>query len=331
MRREALVTVLVLGAILVVPPAAPTGGVTLEPWSSGMYAHTPLTGWLALPADPASATHLVIVAHGYGWTAADWKHHLTFMAEHGAIAIAVDYGNWEIGRGVRAIDSAYSDMQRRFPSATTTTVFGVSMGGAVSVSAIDHGWVCGLSFGCNIPSYEYWFDIEGVSNLAETYAEANLAAPVAPIAAQTVAEIDRECAGWPIILGGPAYCFYRYSGAFHAEQMAANGVKGVVVVHSVNDGLVPYNQGQEMVQALRAADIPTEFTTVLRGDAEPGTTLTGYAGQPAPAGLAGHASEVSTTHPVMRIALDRLAVLLDGGPAPMDESLVWDAGAETRV
>jgi hypothetical protein len=101
-----------------------------------------------------------------------------------------------------------------------------------------------------------------------------------------------------------------------AGDIAAAGVRGVVHVHGVDDGLVPYNQTQEMVRALDRVDVVSEVHTIVRrGDGESGTTVTGTAlgavvpGYQSP--FAGHASERSTTHEVMRVGFGRLAQLLD--------------------
>ena len=48
------------------------------------------------------------------------------------------------------------------------------------------------------------------------------------------------------------------------QQIASSGVKGVAVVHSAEDGLVPYDQGREYVTAQRPAGMPVDMYTVLR-------------------------------------------------------------------
>jgi hypothetical protein len=103
----------------------------------------------------------------------------------------------------------------------------------------------------------------------------------------------------------------------------------VVVVHGIDDGLVPYNQGRELSTGLAAAGVPVDMFTVGRRspESERETTLSGYAGGAVQEGytspLAGHASEKSTTHVVMVTAFDRLAELVRGNePGPHREFLV---------
>lgn len=112
-------------------------------------------------------------------------------------------------------------------------------------------------------------------------------------------------------------------------DVRASGVRGAVVIHGVDDGLVPYNQGREMASALRAVGVPTEMMTVGLKDeqSERETTVTGHvAGQVVSdyrSPLAGHASEKSRTHIVMVTALRRLWDLMAGeAPGPHRECLV---------
>ena len=109
-------------------------------------------------------------------------------------------------------------------------------------------------------------------------------------------------------------------------------MKGVTVIHGVDDGLVPYNQGREMGALLLEAGIPTDMFTVGRRskETEKETTATGYVGDPVfgAAGqkymspFVGHASEKSTTHIIMVTAFERLAASKGYQPALYSEYLV---------
>jgi hypothetical protein len=183
------------------------------------------------------------------------------------------------------------------------------------------GGVCGLAL-AEAPAradgsalYDVWFDIEGVASLAETWAEAKA------IGHPAAGQIEQETGGTPLDVPQE---YVRRSPALRGSDIAAH-VKGAVLVQSINDGLVPYNQGREQELALRLAGVPTDHTTAVRGDpAEPGTTLTGDVGAPNPLALSGHAWEGSSTHIVMRTALARLWGWLDGTYAPSDRDFVVD-------
>ena len=103
-----------------------------------------------------------------------------------------------------------------------------------------------------------------------------------------------------------------------ADDIAAAGLTGAVVIHGLDDGLVPYNQGREMALRLREIDVPAEMVTIgaKSEESERETTITGHVlGNVDPnyrSPLAGHASEKSTTHIVMVTAFDRLYKILAG-------------------
>ncbi|MEX0835248.1 MAG: hypothetical protein WD010_04105, partial [Nitriliruptor sp.] len=96
-----------------------------------------------------------------------------------------------------------------------------------------------------------------------------------------------------------------------------SGLRGLVLVHGLDDGLVPTNQSREMQAAMRAVGVPTElYTVVTRGPgSEAGTTLSGtvLGGTGAyESPFAGHASETSTTHTVNVTGFEVLSKVLDG-------------------
>lgn len=99
--------------------------------------------------------------------------------------------------------------------------------------------------------------------------------------------------------------------------MKLAGVRAATVIHAVNDGLVPHNQGRVMASTLTTSGIPTQFFTIVGIPAgqDPGTTGTGTAGAgdaDAYLNLAGHGSEAQDYHPVMRVAFENMRKMLDG-------------------
>jgi hypothetical protein len=151
--------------------------------------------------------------------------------------------------------------------------------------------------------FDYWVNVEGATNVVETYLEASALAPVNAYAANAKADIEEEMGG---TFAEKRDVYLERAVVTRADDIAAAGIKSVVMVHGLDDGLVPYNQSREMAEALRAAGVGYEFYTVARRDAqsEKDTTITGtIVGNVKPdyvSPLAGHASEKSTTTLVMR-------------------------------
>lgn len=281
------------------------------------------TGRYALP-EQKDPTTLVVFAHGYSHDSTSWVDHMRNAASaHGVIAVAMDYrgtytdgnGNvrgWFVKEGADDMIAAAKVFQQECPTITRTIIFGVSMGGNSSGLAVARSSKETNAQGG--PLFDYWFDIEGAVDVLETYAGASVLAPVNTFAANAKADIEQEMGG-KTLAQDPAG-FADLAVVSHIDEIAASGVKGIVLVHAIEDGLVPYNQSREFVPMLVASDIPTEmFTAGRKGDAEPGTTLTGYSGHN-DSPFAGHASEKSTTHVVMVTALDRLWDLVDNDAAP---------------
>lgn len=289
---------------------------------------------------PSSAPEdLVVFAHGYGHTSQSWAHHIRRTArEHGAVAVGMDYRGlkinpdsnndglpesrgWNARAGAEDLVAAAQHFERLCPSIDTITIFGVSMGANMSGLAVANAAEARRSDGS--PLFDYWFDIEGAVNVVETYAGARVLAPVNAFAKNAQEDIEAEMGG-PIESKPEAYADRAV--VTHIDEIKASGVKGVVLIHGIDDGLVPYNQSREMSSLLIGAQIPYDFYTVGRRSpqSEKETTATGYAGDPiaGQAGqeymspFAGHASEKSTTHIIMVTAFERLASLLDDGEAP---------------
>ncbi len=300
----------------------------------------PATGRYALPHGAPKG--LAVFAHGYGHTSASWAEHMKNAARRGLIAVGMDYRGikilhqkeehglpksrgWNVWKGAEDSIAAAKLFQAACPSIKKTVIMGVSMGGntsglAVAMAAEEKSRKGG-------PLFDYWIDVEGAVNVIETYAGARLLEGSGNETAKNAkADIEAEMGG-PIEQEPQAYVDHAV--VSHIEDIKASGVKGVVVIHGLDDGLVPYNQGREMSSLLLAAGVPTDMFTVGRKspESERETTLTGYvAGAVDPdyrSPLAGHASEASQTHIVMTTAFDRLWALFKGDtPGQYREFLV---------
>lgn len=278
------------------------------------------TGRFALP-DRAPET-LVVFAHGYGHHSGSWIEHMRkAAAHHGVIAVAMDYRGtyeqkakdgtltvrgWFVKEGAADMVAVAKRFRSLCPSITETVLFGVSMGGNSSGLALAAAAKEKAPGGG--PLFDYWFDVEGAVNVVETYAGASVLAPANEFAANAKADIEDEMnATFEEDPDGYA----DLAVVSHMDEIAASGVKGVTVIHALEDGLVPYNQAREIVTQLVAEQIPLEVYTIgEKGEGESGTTITGYTPfKDSP--FAGHASETSETHLVMVTALDRLWQLVD--------------------
>ncbi|HEV3474405.1 MAG TPA: alpha/beta fold hydrolase [Actinomycetota bacterium] len=299
----------------------------------------PAQGIYSLPARKPRG--LVVFAHGYGHTTDSWEHHAIEASRHGLIAVAMNYRGLTIlpdsdgdglrnSRGWPAMAGAEDSIAaaRLFEAVCrppTVTIFGVSMGGNMSGLAVAIAGEEGITRADGkTPLFDYWIDVEGVANLTETYSEARLIAPANAFARQAQQDIEAETGG-PIEQRPQA--FQERTVVSRVDDVA-DAIRGAVVIHGLDDGLVPYNQGREMASALRGAGVDTDMITVgLKDeDSERETTLTGYAGSAIDpqyrSPVAGHASEKSTTHIVMETAFERLWSLVEGRtPGPYRECL----------
>ncbi|WP_372864248.1 alpha/beta hydrolase family protein [Spongiibacter sp.] len=302
-------------------------------------SNLPLPEGLLVYKKGEQPTRLVVFSHGIGHSVrSSWLPHMrrelrlaqSLENTPGNVAfVATDYRDnfgFPTLRGAYDTIAATEYALQAFPSIDTVYLFGVSMGGAVSGTAIVESAAISED---GSALYDYWIDVEGVSQLAETYSEAKAAAEATGNATAMAAAsgIERDTGGTPVEC---PLAYQRRSPALHAAQMQLGGIKAATVIHPLNDGLVPYNQGREMAGALTTAGIPTQFFTVL-GVSEwqnPGTTATGTLGAgdaDSSLNLAGHGSEADANHPVMRAAFEQLRKMLDGSyneTAPYFECIV---------
>ncbi|HVM19264.1 MAG TPA: prolyl oligopeptidase family serine peptidase [Egibacteraceae bacterium] len=330
----ALTVALMLGftpASAQTPPVACTDDVDEAIPFSVTVEGEEATGHYALP--DTAPVGLVTFAHGYGHTSASWTEHLRNAARDlGVIALAMDYRGthilprdgdvptsrgWRVAEGAVDTITAAQQFEAACPGLGTITNFGVSMGGNASGLAQAQG---AKRADGTTPLFDYWINVEGAANVIETYFEARVLAPANTTAANAVADIEEAFGG---TFEQVPDVYRERAVVTRADDIAASGVKGVLVIHGVDDGLVPPNQSRELVTALRAAGVRTEMVTIaLRDeDTESDTTITGYAaGQVDPdyrSPFVGHASERSTTHVIMREALGRLGALYRDGGQPI--------------
>jgi dipeptidyl aminopeptidase/acylaminoacyl peptidase len=262
-------------------------------------------------------------------------------ADRGLIAVTPDYRGieikpdsngdglpesrgWDVMAGAQDTVAAAQYFERLCPTVDKVVVMGVSMGGNTSGLAVAMAAEERRSNGD--PLFDYWVDVEGAVNVTETYFGARALAPANEFAANAQEDIEREMGG--TFEENPSE-YQNHTVVSRIEDIKASGVKGVVLVHGLDDGLVPYNQAREMAAELAVSEIPYNMFTVGRESEETDddTTATGYVGgqldENYDSPIAGHASEKSQVHIIMTTAFDQLWGLFKGeAPESVGEFLV---------
>ncbi len=275
-----------------------------------------LSGLYSLPR--TRPKQMVVIAHGYAHSSDDYVPYLIDATNRGALAVAMDYRGlgpapdhlgWPVQAGAEDSIAAAQHFLATCPTITEVFIIGISMGGNSSGLAIADG---ARKVTDGTPLFDYWVDVEGVTNLLESYAELKAAGLAVPDAAVAAATIEAETGGTPFDVPD---AYVQRTVVLRAADLAAAGITGAVLVHALDDGVIPYNQTREMAAALQAVGIPTDVFTVLRrGDGEAGTTGTGHAlgALGLESGLAGHGTDGSRTHLVIRTGFERLWALMEG-------------------
>jgi hypothetical protein len=314
--------------------------------TTGLHDHVGSadTGIYALPSSRPKG--IVVFAHGHNNTPEGaWETHLRQTAQQdGVIAVAMDYYDptppsplpsgvgpedygWRVSEGadfsITAARAFYAACHPR-----TIVMYGVSMGGETAgLAAAEKAKRAG-----GRPLFDYLFDIEGVANVLETYLEAEATSNYAQ------GEIEEETGGTP--QQAPA-AYEQRDLVTRASDIAAAGLRGVIVVQAADDGLVPYDQNRELVSQLAADGVPVDYFTVgMRGKVDTAnpnplnltnnggcsdandcqTTADGYVTGYIPgftSPFAGHGWEGSNTQPVIMTGFDRLSALFNHGQHPV--------------
>jgi acetyl esterase/lipase len=300
-------------------------------------------GYYALPAKKPKG--IVVMAHGHGNSAWKWQGNVRKVADElGVIGVAMDYRRqtypkggidtesfgWHVHEGAedsiaaaqlfeKTCSAVKRPGKRKRTKRLPIIMFGVSMGGNTSGLAVAEG----ARRRDASPLFDWWFDVEGVANVIETYLEGRAAAgpPLYNATGQVaVREIEEEMGG-PIESKSQVYA--DHSVVTRADDIKASGLKGVVMIHGADDGTVPFNQSAEMFGRLVDQGIPTDFFTVGRhgeGHSDGQTleetlTIASYIPGYTPM-FSGHGGENDLTHPVIGLAFERLARFFEEGRKP---------------
>jgi hypothetical protein len=329
------------------PTALASGSVTLRttddagrcagrPTAKRVHGITCPTFRLYYAAPSGHPRGLLVIFHGHGHNGEQYVAQLESLAARDRV-VAVAMGTDELSatkpnyRGpFDSVDAEARDAaaaihwaRAKFGTGKRTYLLGVSMGGsglAYFVDAAtrpahgdpDAGWVQSMQ---PLPLAGL-VDAEGISNLAETWAEAT------GFDKTSAHEIEGETGGTP----ATASAAYRARSLalLPSKEWRATGLPVVAVVHDVDDGLVPYNQTYEARVAVLAARIPLRtYDVVFQSACAHGnqTTLTAQGENQIPGFptsqvearlcLAGHANENDPQTPVMRAAIAAFDALLN--------------------
>ncbi len=341
-------TLLALLILLVVPATSlaagglPGGGCSASA-PDARPLEVPVAGTTArsLYALPVSAPSvLVVFAHGYSHRAEGWAPRLSrTAATEGVLAVVPNYRGlvdlppdaggvprsrgYPVKAGGEDLIATTQALLAACPSVRDVVLMGVSMGGNAS----------GLALAAKpkrpggAPLFDYWIGVEGAFNLIELYEGSRAVAQVSEFAANAKADIETETGGTPET--APA-AYQERTVIARAADVANAGLKGVYLVHGVEDGLAPYDNGVQMTNLLRRQGVPLDFVTVTRRGPtdDPDTTLSGYAG--VETGLAGHGGELSENHAVIDAGFARLhALLATTEPRPCGRDFTFDKLAGT--
>lgn len=306
MRTPAAALVVLL--LLTLAPAAPADPTPAALPTVADYWVTPVGdvqahGLVTILPEGAQPTKLVVILHGYAHQAESHRAYLQTLADRGVLAVAMDYrgpvDGFPLAAGAADTVAAVQDLLAAHERVDEVILYSVSMGNAVAAMVVPA-----------LPDvFDAWVIGEGLSMLHETWAGATALKPSGnPTAVRAAQAIEEETGGTPATA---PLAYAERSAALRAHEFRGLS-KGVILTHGLNDGLVPYDHGREMVAALRANGFQADFYTVVRGEpGQEGTTLTGYTPLGG-LGFAGHGTESKREHTLTGLTLGLLDRVVDG-------------------
>jgi acetyl esterase/lipase len=329
MRR---LTPLLVAAAALVAPAAAHAQTPAQPCTGNpdqLHVADILVGGQPSHAEyvlPAGAPRgLVVMAHGYSHTVQSWREHMIKTARaNGVIVVTPDYRGiryegtgpegrprsrgWPVTGGAEDLIAYANHFDVACPGLPSITLYSVSMGANISGYALT----LNPRRADGRPLFDYWIATEGVHDFLQTYNNARLIEDSSDFARRAREDIEAEAGG---TLEAKPEEYRRRTNVERVADIAASGIRGVVIYHGRFDGSAFYDRAEALVAGLRRLGVPVDvFEVGRRGSQESDTVAPN-----APAGMAGHGSEISQTHIVIQGGLDRLAALLTRGePTPCD-------------
>ena len=279
-------------------------------------------GYASFPKTSPRA--LVVVAHGYGWSADAWRTKLARIAKDSrAVAVAPDLRGTRtvrvengfrrtrgipVKKGVADLIAYGRSYASKCKSAKTVVLAGYSLGGAFSGNAL----MAKPKRAGGKPLFDYFVGMEAIQDIFQEFQLAK-ALPNDAFVQGAVADAAAELGG---TIDEKPEAYHAVNPIEHVNAIKASGLRGAFLVHGSDDGLVLYQQSVDMTKALRKAGVKTDLWTAGKrrpGD-EPDTTLSGRGGQPS--GNSGHASDAAIRHLVPSTGLKILRDLIVRGAKP---------------
>ena len=299
----------------------------------------PAKALYALPS--GTPRGIVVFDHGYSHTMYSWARHMARTSRQlGVITVTPDYRGqvddlrhqplpssrgWQVQEGAEDTNAVAQLFDRLcLKGRGHNVLYSVSMGGNTAGLAL----AAQPRRSGGRPLWDEWVDVEGAANVLETYQGARLLAPVNGFAANATADIEREMGG---TFEQRPERYRQLSVVNRTQEIAASGVKGVVMLHGVADGLVTHDISRQLQVLLRAQGVPVETTAFVTRStsSEPGTTADGYLPTGLDSPFAGHASEASETHDVGLAGFAALAELYRGHRTGCSDRVVDGATGQT--
>lgn len=200
-------------------------------------------GWIAVPLDGAPR-RLVVLCHAFGGTAEQLQGDLVELAEHGAVAVAMQFrgpvDSFNVKNGAEDTAAATEFLLAKYPTIEATIIYGFSMGGAVAgvtVASMPPG------------TFDYWIAGAPVADLSSFWQHSEGFRPL----------LEAETGGRPRD-ARPAYA--ERSPLALVEEIAQANLTSVVVVHARADPIVPFSDARELYEDLHEQGVRTTLIAV---------------------------------------------------------------------
>ena len=214
-----------------------------EPFAVILPSGEKAEGWIATPLD-GRPTALVVVCHAFGHEVEHLLPTLVELAEHGAVAVAMQFrgpvGTFNVKNGVEDTTAATKFLLSTYPSINTTIIYGYSMGGAVSGATI-----------AALPpdTFDHWIAGAGVTDLASFWQNAE---PFRSL-------VEAETGGRP---REARDAYAARSPRSMVDEIAAANLTSVVFVHARADPIVQFSDSYELYEELATGDVPTTLIAI---------------------------------------------------------------------